>query len=319
VTDFPCFCPVALAGIGGLPDTVLDRSIVVRLQRAPQDRVGGRRVRFRERRQRSDKIVPHLVAHAPAIANALAVGATNVPASLDDRARDNWDCMTAVAELAGGPWPAWAAQSAEALSGARSEGAGLVEKLLEDIREIVEVPRRRALAQWRVWSAWHAAVEAARARQKTATAAAPPPAPKPKKAQPVPLQTPTARPQQTSAASRDQLGRAPARPCLADLPQAILSENLIGLLRMMTHLPWMDLSHGRPITERWMADRLRGLGVVPGRGRVPEWPFDVDGEEAGAYGLGRNRPGPPPQRRAYKIADLRAAWRRCLPPPGAKP
>jgi hypothetical protein len=268
VTDFPCFCPVALAGIGGLPDTVLDRSIIIRLQRAP-NRAGAHRMRLRDRRRHSAKITPHLLAHAPAIAAALATGAASAPAGLDDRGRDNWDSLLAVAELAGGAWPTWATRSAQILSATRNEASGLAEKLMEDIRELVEMPRRLALEQWRAWSAWHAA---------------------------------------------GRRGKAPPRPLLASLPREIRSEDLVHLLRTLTHRPWTDFNRGCPITERWMADRLRGLGVVPGRGRVAEWPLDADGEKPGPFRLGRWETPPLPRRRTYKLLDLRHAWRRCLPP-----
>ena len=40
VEEFPAFCPVALAGIGDLPDTILDRSVVVAMKRrAPGEHV----------------------------------------------------------------------------------------------------------------------------------------------------------------------------------------------------------------------------------------------------------------------------------------
>src|SRR5204863_1535899 len=62
VVEFPCFCPVAIAGIGGLADTVLDRSILIRLQRAPKAQTQQRRrLRYREMQVYRAKIVPHLL------------------------------------------------------------------------------------------------------------------------------------------------------------------------------------------------------------------------------------------------------------------
>ncbi len=46
VQEFPAFAPVALAGIGDLPDTILDRSVVVRMRRrSPAERVAPFRYR----------------------------------------------------------------------------------------------------------------------------------------------------------------------------------------------------------------------------------------------------------------------------------
>lgn len=239
VAEFPCYCPVAIAGIGGLPDTVLDRSILIRLQRAPKAQTQQkRRLRYREMLGYRDKLVPHLLAHAPAIAAAIGNGAATMPASLDDRALDKWDALIAVAELAGGNWPTLAAQAAVTLSGPNTERAGLVEKLLEDIRDIVSAPQN------------------------------------------------------------------------APVPTEIRSDDLLVLLHSLTHRPWQEASHGKPITPRWLSDRLRGLGITPGRGRVGEWPFDANGEprQTSIHSL----KSPLPLKHSYAISDLRAAWQRCL-------
>lgn len=267
VVSFKCFAPVVLAGIGSLPDTVLDRSIIVRLQRAPKDQQH-RRLRLRELARYRRGFVPQLLAHAAALEHAIATGTPNLPPSLNDRACDNWEPLIAVAELAGGDWPARALAAATALSGGTDEGHGLVEKLLADVREIVEAPRRHAAAAWRAWCA------------------------------------------------AGRTGPRPARLTRAQRPTAIRTADLLVRLVSMAHRPWPEISHGRPITERWLADRLRGLGVVPGRARVQPWTYDDDGA---LHPLGAGGPPPAiqartpvPQARSYVIADLRAAYRRCL-------
>ena len=182
VAEFACYCPTAIAGIGGLPDTVLDRSIVIRLQRAPKAQTQQRRrMRFREMQTYQKKIVPHLLAHAPAIASAIGAGVTNMPAILDDRALDKWDALFAVAGLAGGDWPDRATAAAIQLSGPSTERAGLVEKLLEDIRDIISAPQ-------------------------------------------------------------------------APVPTEIRTDDLLVLLHSLTHRPWQEASHGKPITPRWLSD-----------------------------------------------------------------
>ena len=182
-----------------------------------------------------------------------------MPNELDDRAVDHWDPLIAVADLAGGAWPARARTAAIKLSGSVNDRAGLVEKLLEDIREIIEAPRRRAATIWLEWRA------------------------------------------------EGRNGPSPTKPYV---PTEIPTADLMRLLLHMAHRPWPDLSRGRPITERWLSDRLRGLGVTPGRSRTPEWPFDLNGDpRRPSFGMASKNYS---QLRTYSISELRAAWRRCL-------
>ena len=102
---FPVFCAKVIAGIGTLPDTVSDRSIVIRLKRR---RSGERVERFRLREVAPDGaeirsrlaswIAPHL--------DGLADDRPELPAALDDRAADGWEPLLAIADRAGGDWPA---------------------------------------------------------------------------------------------------------------------------------------------------------------------------------------------------------------------
>jgi hypothetical protein len=56
---------------------------------------------------------------------------------LDDRARDNWRALVAIADCAGGPWPERARQAARLLSGGVEEGAGApAVQLLADLHEL---------------------------------------------------------------------------------------------------------------------------------------------------------------------------------------
>ena len=67
----------------------------------------------------------------------MRVAETEIPASLRGRAADNWRPLLAIADLAGGEWPAKARQAAEALeAGDDAEGVGIL--LLRDLRELFE-------------------------------------------------------------------------------------------------------------------------------------------------------------------------------------
>lgn len=102
--DFPVFTPVALAGIGRLPDTIMDRSVVVSMKR----RLLGEVVEpFRSRRVRPEHEALHrrLAAWAHRAEADLAEADPKIPEGVDDRAADLWEVLIAVADVAGGHWP----------------------------------------------------------------------------------------------------------------------------------------------------------------------------------------------------------------------
>lgn len=134
--DFPVYCPVALAGIGMLPDTVHDRSIIIRLRRRKSDEVV-EPFRAREAGAEGHAIRRRLSAWASRNAAALADARPVMPDGIADRPADVWEPMLAVADVAGGRWPELARGACVhlnevRLSGEHSLGAGL----LADIREV---------------------------------------------------------------------------------------------------------------------------------------------------------------------------------------
>ena len=136
--DFSTFCPKAIAGIGNLPDTVADRSILIRLQRrAPRERVE----RFRERlvREEAGPLREALQTFAQTEIDRLCDARPSLPEELSDRAADVWEPLLALADHAGGQWPAEAKAAALALSGRGTrddESAGIM--LLSDIRNVFD-------------------------------------------------------------------------------------------------------------------------------------------------------------------------------------
>lgn len=133
VFPFQVFGPLALAGIGRIPDTVADRSVIIELQRRGKgetverlrlDRLPGETEPLRQRLARwvGDGLME------------LAESDPEVPSRLHDRAQDLWRPLLAVADLAGGKWPKLAREASLALAGAAEEGAEDVKTLLvEDI------------------------------------------------------------------------------------------------------------------------------------------------------------------------------------------
>jgi putative DNA primase/helicase len=117
---FSTWAPKAIALIKALPETLADRSVIVRMMRKPKgaaverlrkrDTIELKQLRARCLRWATDSGLK-LIDADPA-----------VPDSLHDRAADNWGPLLAIADLAGGQWPALARKAACDLSGAEEDG-----------------------------------------------------------------------------------------------------------------------------------------------------------------------------------------------------
>jgi hypothetical protein len=136
--DFRTFSPKVLAGIRDLPGTVGDRSIPIVLKRkAPGETVE----RFRIRRVRAETapIRERLEAWAQSAGvEALADAEPVMPPGLHDREEDLWEPLLAVADLAGGDWPARARAAATSISRAAvvADESSTGIQLLADIRTV---------------------------------------------------------------------------------------------------------------------------------------------------------------------------------------
>jgi Protein of unknown function (DUF3631)/RepB DNA-primase from phage plasmid len=134
--DFTVFGLKALAGIGALPSTVADRSIEIRLRaKRRADKVA--RARDRDVRAALTPLRQQLESWGPSALKALDGARPALPDELDDRAQDIWEMLLAVADLAGGDWPARARQAAVTLSGARVAELDIAAQLLSDIRDVL--------------------------------------------------------------------------------------------------------------------------------------------------------------------------------------
>jgi putative DNA primase/helicase len=135
--QFSTWAPTCIAGIGTVPDTVEDRSIMIRL---------ARKLRGETVRRLRDKDGGNLAILARKIARfvndneqALRHGEPRVPDALNDRQADAWDPLFAIADVAGGDWPERAARTALALCRvAEAEAAerDVNHMLLFDVRDI---------------------------------------------------------------------------------------------------------------------------------------------------------------------------------------
>ncbi len=131
--ELPAYAAVALAGLDDLPDTLMSRSVVIRMRRrAPDEPVQP----FRRRECELE---------ASALRDALATFAQTIPAEawpempagVTDRNADVWEALLAVADVAGGTWPERARVSCVthvtlAMGGTPSLGV----RLLGDLRTV---------------------------------------------------------------------------------------------------------------------------------------------------------------------------------------
>lgn len=135
--DFPVFAPVAVAGIGLPPDTVLDRSVLIRLRRrAPGEQVAP----YRERTTGPEgrRLGALLGAWTASVADKLAVADPVMPSGLTDRPADIWSPLLAIADAAGGRWPDDARAAALDLNDERmDQDPDLALQLLDDLRDIM--------------------------------------------------------------------------------------------------------------------------------------------------------------------------------------
>ena len=160
--DFSTFCPKAIAGIGGLPDTVTDRSIRITLKRrAPDEWV--ERFRQRDGRIVGDPLRTQLEAWSQTAVEVLRDAEPSLPGELSDRAADVWESLIAIADLAADDWPTRARRAATGLSGRVSgDDDTVATRLLDDVGQVfteeaigsAELVRRLVALEDRPWTDW---------------------------------------------------------------------------------------------------------------------------------------------------------------------
>jgi Protein of unknown function (DUF3631) len=149
--ESPAFCAVALAGLGWLPDTLMSRSVIIRMRRrAPNETVEP--YRRRDHGPAGEMLHNQLASWAAARVAALAKARPAMPPGIEDRAADCWEPLLAIADAAGGHWPEMARLAAVTLVAAAKEAnPSLGIRLLEDLRQVFgedkELPTERLLAK----------------------------------------------------------------------------------------------------------------------------------------------------------------------------
>jgi putative DNA primase/helicase len=129
----------AIAGIGHLADTVMDRSIALELRRKlPHEQVD--KLRHAEAGM-FERLCAKLARWSDDNAEAVRVARPDLPDSLHDRAADNWEPLLQIAAVVGGAWPETARRAAVALSGDAAAAQSTGVELLADIQEVFETRR----------------------------------------------------------------------------------------------------------------------------------------------------------------------------------
>jgi hypothetical protein len=135
VQMFAVYCAAALAGLGDLPETILSRSIPIRMRRrSPSERVEPFRTRDHE--PVGHELRDQFAAWAYAVAKSVGLARPTLPEGVVDRQAEVWEPLLAVAEAAGGPWPEAARQACRTFTAPQAQPVTLGVRLLADLRTI---------------------------------------------------------------------------------------------------------------------------------------------------------------------------------------
>ncbi len=136
VRAFRTFAPVALAGIKGLPSTLHDRSILIRMTRDTKVEVSGIQ-HFDSRHTQDLKVLNRQAARwATDNIQALTHADPGMPDGFFNRVADRWRHLFAIADIIGGDWPAKLRGIAAVMeSGDSQDSIGVM--LLQDIQTIL--------------------------------------------------------------------------------------------------------------------------------------------------------------------------------------
>ncbi|MFE7559066.1 DUF3631 domain-containing protein [Kitasatospora sp. NPDC057500] len=143
VVKFPVYAALALGGLGDLPDTIMGRSIVIRMRRrAPNEKVEPFRERIHE--PEGHALRDRLADWADTVREQVDGAWPEMPEGVTDRPADVWEPLIAIADAAGGHWPARArAACIHLVKASQSDDSGsLGIRLLTDVRAIFDGAER---------------------------------------------------------------------------------------------------------------------------------------------------------------------------------
>ncbi|MCV7428148.1 DUF3631 domain-containing protein [Mycobacterium montefiorense] len=155
--ELPAYAAVALAGLDDLPDTIMTRSVVVRMRR----RLGDEKVEP-WRRRINGKGAEELAERIDNWSSDEGVRPTwpDMPPEIQDRDADVWEALLAVADLAGHAWATTARDAAKTIVAAsrqRKPSVGVL--LLADLQKVFNEANGDRLTTVAVLSALNAMAE----------------------------------------------------------------------------------------------------------------------------------------------------------------
>ena len=135
VEEFNVFASVALAGIGDLPDTIMTRSIVIKMRRRTA-REAVEQYRIRRHEQEGHALRDQLADWAKSVGSTAGEAWPVLPEVITDRKAEVWEPLIAIADAAGGTWPERARVASVAdVAATRERVPTLGIRLLSDVRE----------------------------------------------------------------------------------------------------------------------------------------------------------------------------------------
>src|SRR5215475_1688022 len=152
--EFDTFCPKMLAGIGRLPETIVDRSIPIPVHRKFTTDICSK---LRARDTEPAKPIHTAIvkwASNPELLLRLKEARPDMPPGLDDRREDIWEPLLAIADELGGELPELARRAAQELSPTEDE-QGFGAAILAQVRQVVG-ERDRVMSKDLIDGLWEA-------------------------------------------------------------------------------------------------------------------------------------------------------------------
>jgi hypothetical protein len=134
--EWPSFCAVALAGLHELPDTIMTRSVVIRMKRRRADQQVSQ-YRRRLTVTESEALRERLALFAESQRETIGDVFPELPEGIEDRDADLWESLITVADQLGGSWPQLARETAVTMvANGKEKSPTLGIRLLADIWEV---------------------------------------------------------------------------------------------------------------------------------------------------------------------------------------
>ena len=138
LADFPVFAPAMFAGLGDLPETLKDRSIVVKMERRKS---GQKMERYTAKLhqdigRKTGKLIGSWAEHIQATASTVIW--EDPPAGMPDRQVDIWEPLVGIADCLGGDWPVRVREAARIIATGSAPSGALPPSLalLSGIRDV---------------------------------------------------------------------------------------------------------------------------------------------------------------------------------------